>query len=216
MPDCPSIFSVQIIGLLSFKIHGIFCRRVSSVLDIKSGKARDAFLFERETRSLNQPQRINHLGYFGGLYGVSVGASSIVFSYCLIPIISLTSCSSPYSPSGRILRGKHMPCDITPAIFIVRIRNPLERKNSNSGFSGNTESISMYTHLSPQENSPFFTITCHPSMMASSMRSRPSMGIKLLTSFMLASFRIKVLLSSSQGDQRRLLSASSNSVVPHQ
>lgn len=89
-------------------------------------------------------------------------------------------------------REKQMPCEITPAIFIVLIRKLFFLRKSNSGLSGNTESISTYTHLSPTLNSSFFTITLQPSMIAKTILSRPSIGIISETVFILANFLISI------------------------
>lgn len=97
-------------------------------------------------------------------------------------MIFVTSSPILYSPSGRIDNGKTMPCEMTPAIFIVLIRNFLLLRNSNSGFSGNTESISQNTTLSPILK-PFCTITVHPRTVANSILSFPSIGtIELISS----------------------------------
>ena len=74
--------------------------------------------------------------------------------------------SSVGASGGRTESGKQIPCDTWPRSLIVLIRKPegsvtlpvgsvgaglklLMRRNSNSGRSGRSESISQYTSLSP-------------------------------------------------------------------
>ena len=133
--DVPSSFSVTIIGIFLYcsNTNGIFCRRVSSVLVIQSGKL---FGFLCGTSiliaiRLNNLNRINHLNtlllqsflclclnakmLFSGLcFGIS-SSISVIFN------VAVTSSPITHSFFGRIDKGNTIPCDNTPFIFIVFI-----------------------------------------------------------------------------------------------
>ena len=102
-----------------------------------------------------------------------------------------------------VLTANH--CYSNPATWIFRFKwestsctNPstspiflyeLFLKNSNSSLMGKKDSISQYTMKSPTLCSTFLaTTTCHPSTMANSMLSAPSMDFKSDIFLMVASF----------------------------